>query len=124
MPEDNKPAAAKPAKDDSNDVLMGVLAYLGILCLIPLLAAKDSEFAQFHAKQGVTLFAIEIGIVLLQWVIGFIALMGGFGFFALISLLVWIVWLGVLVLSVIGIINAVGKKMTPLPIVGGIKIIK
>lgn len=120
MPEDN----AKPAKDDSNDVIMGVLAYLGILCLVPLLAAKDSQFAQFHAKQGVTLFAIEIGIVVLQWVIGFIAIMGGFGFFALISLVLWLVWLGVLVLSIIGIINAVGKKMTPLPVVGGIKIIK
>lgn len=121
MPEDNQ---TKPAKDDSNDVIMGVLAYLGILCLIPLLAAKDSQFAQFHAKQGVTLFIIEIGLVVLQWVIGFIALMGGFGFFALISLLVWLVWIGALVLSIIGIINAVGKKMTPLPIIGGIKIIK
>lgn len=122
MPEDNKPAPAK--KDDSNDVIMGVLAYLGILVLVPLLAAKDSEFAQFHAKQGITLFAIEIALVILQWVIGFIALMGGFGFFALISLLIWLVWLGVLVLAVIGIINAVGKKMTPLPIVGGIKLMK
>ena len=62
MPEEKKPSTTnKPqakSNDTSNDTLMGVLAYIGILCLIPLLAAKDSEFAQFHAKQGLNLFLL------------------------------------------------------------------
>ena len=47
MPEEKKPAA-KSGGD--NDKLMGVLAYLGILVLVPLLAAKDSKFAQYHGS--------------------------------------------------------------------------
>ena len=39
---------------DSNDVaqnkVMGILAYIGFLFLVPLLAAKDSKYARFHAN--------------------------------------------------------------------------
>ena len=33
---------------------------LGILCLVPILAAKDSPFAKYHANQGLVLFLLEI----------------------------------------------------------------
>src|SRR4030043_1974909 len=49
----------------SEDKLMGVLAYLGILVLIPLLMKKESSFVQFHAKQGLVLFIAE---VILWWI--------------------------------------------------------
>ncbi len=125
MPEDNKPAQNQTPKTSSgdNDVLMGVLAYLGILCLIPLLAAKDSDFAQYHAKQGLTLFVVEIGVMILNWVVIFISIASsGFGF--ILYPLVWLVGVGTLVLSIIGIVNVVGKKKVPLPIIGGIQIMK
>ena len=114
----------KPATSGDNDTLMGVLAYLGILCLIPLLAAKDSDFAQYHAKQGVTLFILEIAAVVLMWIIGFMALMGGLGFLGLLSFVIWIAQIGFFVLSIIGIVNVVNKKKAPLPIIGGLNIIK
>lgn len=120
MPEEKKPAAKS---GDSNDKLMGVLAYLGILVLVPLLAAKDSKFAQYHAKQGITLLAAEIVLVVLQWVVIFLgAVTGGFGFilFPIISL----AGLGLLVLSIIGIINAVNGEEKPLPLIGGIQLMK
>ena len=49
MPEDKKANQSPTSKStvSSNDPVMGVLAYLGILVLIPLLAAKDSDFAQY-----------------------------------------------------------------------------
>jgi fumarate reductase subunit D len=37
------------------DKIMLVLAYLGVLALIPLLTVKDSEFVRWHAKNGLTL---------------------------------------------------------------------
>ena len=43
------------------------LSYLWILCLIPILGKRDSEFAQFHAKQGLILFIIEIFAGLFSW---------------------------------------------------------
>ncbi|TXI90491.1 MAG: hypothetical protein E6Q36_01370 [Chryseobacterium sp.] len=120
MPEDKKPAAKS---GDSNDKLMGVLAYLGFLVLVPLLAAKDSKFAQYHAKQGITLFAAEIVLMVLYWVAGFAAVFtGGFGF--ILFPLLGLVWLGLVVLSIIGIINAVNGEEKPLPIIGGIQLMK
>lgn len=33
--------------------VFAILAYIGILCLIPLLVKKENKFAFFHAKTGV-----------------------------------------------------------------------
>lgn len=123
MPDEaKKPETTKtPKSSGDNDVLMGVLSYLGILCLIPLLAAKDSEFAQYHAKQGVTLFALEVVLYVLQFFVGFMSIFAGLGFLLIVFP---ILYLGIFVLIIIGIVNAVGKKKEPLPIIGGINLIK
>ena len=41
--------------DVEQNKVMAILAYFGILVLIPILAAKDSKFARFHANQGLLL---------------------------------------------------------------------
>ncbi|MDP3970683.1 MAG: hypothetical protein Q8P90_03205 [bacterium] len=43
-------------KDIDENKVIAALSYLGILVFIPLLAKKDSKFAQAHAKQGVVMF--------------------------------------------------------------------
>lgn len=59
----------KTSKDLDVEVNKGiaVLSYVWILCLVPLLGKRDSEFAQFHAKQGLVLFIIEIVASLFIW---------------------------------------------------------
>lgn len=49
-------------KDIEDNRVMAALSYLSILCLVPLLVARGSRFAQEHAKQGVIVFA--------AWLIG------------------------------------------------------
>lgn len=39
-------------RDIQNNKVMAILAYFGILVLIPIFAAKESKFARFHANQG------------------------------------------------------------------------
>ncbi len=88
-----------------SETVMGILAYIGILVIIPLIASKD-PFVKFHAKQGLVLFIIEIIISAL-----------GFSFYAfwgLINLLNLIV----LILAIIGIVNVVQHKEKELPGVG------
>ena len=122
MPEEKKSSTTnKPqtkSNNNSNDTLMGVLAYIGILCLIPLLAAKDSEFAQFHAKQGLNLFLLEVGVAVLSWVLGFMSIVGGLAFLGLMTMAIWLVQIGFIVLSIIGIVNALNGKKEPLPVIG------
>lgn len=53
-------AKASADKDIEANKTLAALSYAWILCLVPLLGRRDSKFAQFHAKQGLVLFIIEI----------------------------------------------------------------
>ncbi len=98
-----------PADIEKNKA-MGLLGYL--IFFIPLLAAKDSPFAKFHANQGFVLFLSYI-VASVLWII---------------PILGWIaapiVYIVITVLSIMGIINALGGKAINLPIVGKLKIFK
>ena len=107
---------------DKNKIF-AVLAYLGILVLVPLLAARESRFARYHANQGLVLFitAIVCGIGggILSFVLAFIPVIGRIG------CLIWpAVWLGILALTIMGIINAANGQCKPLPVIGQYKLIK
>lgn len=89
---------------------MAVLSYIGILCLIPLLAAKESKFAQFHAKQGLVLFLV--------WVV--LGILYAIPFLNVVMLFVgWILWLLLAALAIMGIVNALGGKFWKMPVLGG-----
>ena len=97
---------------------MGLLAYLWILWLIPLLAAKNSKFAKYHANQGLILFIVE---VLGGTVLGILTIIPyvGFVFWILLSLFELLC----LIFAVLGIVNAVQGKAKQLPLIGKFKLI-
>lgn len=97
-------APVTPPKGDT--ALMGILAYIGPLVIIPYLTAKGDPFVKFHIKQGLVLFVIE----LVLWVIA--------SMFWFLLPFVPLLQLAVFILSVVGIVNVVHKKEKPLPLVG------
>lgn len=92
----------KPSKDIDENKVIAAIGYIWILCLVPLFLKRNSSFAQFHAKQGLVLFIAEIVGMLLYW----IPLVGQILFVILI------------ILSVIGIVKALGGQEWELPILG------
>ncbi|HTL47477.1 MAG TPA: hypothetical protein VL688_05380 [Verrucomicrobiae bacterium] len=42
------------------------VGYLSILCFVPLVLKKNNEFAQFHGKQALVLFILEIAASILR----------------------------------------------------------
>ncbi len=42
------------------------IGYLNVLCLVPLLLKKGNKFAQFHGKQALVLFILEIAASILK----------------------------------------------------------
>lgn len=111
-----------PAQTGAEGKVMGVLSYLGILVLIPLIGGGNNRFVRFHASQGLTLFVLEVilGIVYrgLVWVLPF-------GF--LWRTAVWLYRLANLacvVLGIVGIANVLTGKMKQLPLIGGIQLIR
>ena len=105
--------AAAPAIDPSDisaNKVMAILAYIGILVLIPLFAAKDSKFARFHTNQGLILFICNV-------VIYFISLIPG------LKAIGWILSVAALVFAIIGIIGAAKGETKELPLIGKYRII-
>lgn len=62
----NPPSA--DASDAQENKYTAIFSYIYILFLIPLLAKRDSKFCQFHAKQGLVLFIIDIVASLFVWI--------------------------------------------------------
>lgn len=56
------------AKDIEENKVIACLSYVWILFLIPLLLKRESHFTQFHAKQGLILFIVEIIVGLIFWI--------------------------------------------------------
>jgi len=107
------------AEDADTNKIFGILAYLGILCFVPIIVAKDSPYAKYHANQGLVLFLAEIVTVLITSAFVFIPFIGFIVYF--LHLILLLVFLGV---SILGIINAAAGKCVPLPVIGGIKLLK
>lgn len=84
-----------------------------ILFFLPLIAAKQSRFAMYHANQGLIL--LLLGIVC-NIVLGLIPFIGW--------ILLPIANLATLALAIIGIIQAANGQTKPLPVIGTISIIK
>ena len=89
---------------------MAILAYLGILIIIPFLTAKDDPFVKFHLKQGLIIFIAEAVV----WILGMTMI--GWELWQLLEL----VNLATLVLAIIGIVNVVQGRQAELPLVGSL----
>jgi uncharacterized membrane protein len=130
-PDPTPTGATPPAVDVSPDAadaeknkIMAILAYLGILVLVPLLAAKESRFARYHANQGLILLITSvcggIAMVIIALISAFIPYVG-----PCMSCVVYIAFMvGILTLVIMGIINAANGKMKPLPVIGKFTILK
>ena len=109
--------------DIADNKVFAVLAYLDILFLIPLFAAKDSPYARFHTNQGLVLwiatkvYAIALSVV--TTLIGWFPIIG----WAIVAVL-GLASVVFLVLAIIGIVNAVQGKAKELPLIGKITILK
>ncbi len=97
-------------QNTNTKILFGILAYIGILVVIPYLVAKDDPFVKFHVKQGLVLLSIEIILWLDLW---------------FLANTIWVLYplvnllnLAMVLLSIIGIINVAQNKQKELPIVG------
>lgn len=111
--------------DIEGNKLMAVLSYLGILVLIPILAAKDSPFAKFHATQGLNLLIVSVAWSIVSGIIGAILGVIGVTFLSVLwSIITWLVSIVIFLTMVIGIINAAQGKAKELPIIGGFRILK
>jgi uncharacterized membrane protein len=95
----SKKTTVRTSNAPEQDRYTAALSYVWILCLYPLLFKRHSSFIQFHAKQGLALFILEV--------ISFL--------FLVLAPLVIILCV---ILSIIGIRAAIAGKYWTLPFIG------
>lgn len=102
------------AGDAGQHKALAIIGYIiPLLFFIPLITdAKNNAFAKFHANQQLNLliFWVAINVIavipILGWLVYMIGIIAGFVF------------------MIMGVINAVNNRMTPLPLIGKIQLIK
>ncbi|MCL1913907.1 MAG: hypothetical protein FWG10_08545 [Eubacteriaceae bacterium] len=124
----NRPASNGPAnRYDSNSTdryydysdimdnkLLAALSYFGVLLLAPLLLRRDSPYVNFHLVQGINLLILDLCGSFVMRIIRL----------TLLGRLHTLIWLSLLMLHVIGIINALSGKTKELPVIDKFKLIK
>jgi len=85
-------------KDIEDNKFLSAIGYIWFLFLVPLFLKRDSKFAQFHAKQGLVIFIVEL--------LGFIPIIG------------WFLYIVAIVFVVLGIKAALEGKYWEMPILG------
>lgn len=108
-PARKKPAGGSAAgftpQDIEDNKTVASLSYIFILCLVPLILKQGSPYAQFHARQGLTITVAWF----VFWVIGIIPLLGWLiGFFGTVALLV---------VSIMGIIKTLNGEAWQIPFI-------
>jgi len=104
-------AAGESKKPDG---AMVFLSYFGIFALIPYLTVKDSDFIRWHAKQGLTLAAASVALMVLTMIIAIIPLIG------LIAFLMPFVQLGILVIDIVAMVKAFDGQRWRIPVIADI----
>ncbi len=133
-PVTNQPVTAEQA-DIQNNKVMAVLAYIGILVLIPIFAAKDSKYAQYHAKQGTTLWVLYLAYLIATGIIKFLLglifkpttilgiVVAVNPIVGAVSMIFNLASIFFLVLAIIGIVNACKGEEKELPLIGKIDVL-
>lgn len=96
-----------PGTVSPNRTIMLVLAYLGILAVIPLVVEKNDPEVQWHAKHGIVLLVCEVILAIL------IAIITNFVPFA--GCVLWLVWPLILILHIVLIVKAVNGQRLLIP---------
>ena len=122
-----------PEQDAQQNKGMAILAYL--IFFVPLIAGthKTSPYVKYHTNQGTVLAIFSIGCsivfgILQAIILAIFTASLAFGallaFTTIFGLLWFIIGIFILVLVILGIVNASGGKIKPLPVIGKFTIIK
>lgn len=105
-------------KDAAQNQIYAFFAYLGVLVIIPLLAAKESRFARFHAGQGLVLLVLQIGVMIIRKIAVSIVAIISWRLVFLVKSFFGLIRLGLFIFMALGIFNVVQCEEKKLPVIG------
>ena len=119
------PAPAAPAVEDNTAAIIGYLFGIGLIIGAVMHSSNKTQVGAYHLRQALGILLLAIGGTIVFVVLGIVcAFLGGIpfvGWFLLhgLGLLAWVFRIGLLVLTVLGLLAASKRELTPLPVIGG-----
>jgi len=112
--EENNENIQNQTSNENDDKVIAILSYLGILWVIAyvMYGNKKSENNLFHLRQGLGLFIVLIALYILGHILGYIPIIG--------ALIMLVLWIGYLIIAIMGVINAAKGVQKYLPLFGKI----
>lgn len=88
LPDDHDPTMPSTDLQIKDGKFFAAIGYIFILCFVPLALKKDNKFAQFHGKQALVLFILEIAACILKAVpaVGDLVFTASFVVFGILSI--------------------------------------
>ncbi len=100
--------------DINETKLVSASAYF--IFFLPLIFSQTSPFARFHANQGLLLFISFLIVGIINWMIGWIPLLGW--------LVVTLLRIALIICLAVGVVNTAEGKAKRLPLIGRFSFIK
>lgn len=110
-------------KDVAENRTAAVCSYIGVLVLVPILAAKGSKFAKYHANQGLALLLAWVAYNFAAGITASVLLSVSWGLYPIVRA-IRLLGLVYVALAVLGIKNVIDGKAKELPVVGKLRLLR
>jgi len=106
------PTPAAPGIDGKTISIISYFTWVGWIIAFILYNSNKSQLAAYHLRQTLALMILSILVYIIQIMLIFIPFLG----WAIICLL----WIGLVVLWVLGLVAAVNGQEKPIPVIGNL----
>lgn len=111
---DTTPAPVSPpeisAPEDKTVAIVSYLTLIGFIVAVVLHGNKKTKLGAYHLRQTLGLFVTGLACWVVNIMLAFIPVIGW--------LTIFVVWIGLIVLWVMGFISAASGQMKPVPLLG------
>lgn len=106
------PAPATSGMDGKTISIISYFTWIGWIIAFILYNSNKSQLAAYHIRQTLVLHILAIIVYILQIMLLFVPFLG----WAIIGLL----WIGLVVLWILGLVSAVNGQEKPIPVIGAL----
>jgi len=101
-------------QEDKTVAIISYITLIGFIIAIILHGSNKTKLGSYHLKQSLGLIAFAVASMIATFIIGLIPFVN-----FLLLIIMPVLWIGILVLLIMGIVNAASGQEKPVPIIGG-----
>ena len=113
MSNGTNPTPTASGTDAKTVAIVSYMTWIGWIVAIVMHGSNKTQLGAYHLRQTLLLHLSVIAVWILQWILVFIPFIGWA--FLWIS---WLLFIGLLILWILGLISAINGEEKPIPVLG------